>query len=252
MDQPRSGKREISRNCGVREGKHAAAVELQMPWVSDTRFPQPEKRAESINSPWGMNPSSPLPHSGLPHTSPAAHRGHNPHWWPPPEKGAHPHPHLGMGSGRGNQEHQHWSFPACFVLIILSWSKNSWDPSCLGHLGFSCHPATRLGVLALGHGWAIPWWCPRGRWLRFTPASHKTSSSWGTTICDVEKPWKCWAEACLRLQHPHWGRARLFLNRSQPAACSQTSFLHPRYFQVLSRESKWPETFRLEERKKKR
>lgn len=33
--------------------------------------------------------------------------------------------------------------------------------------------------------------------------------------------------------------------------CSQTSFLHPRYFQVLSCETKWPETFHLEERKKR-
>lgn len=58
--------------------------------------------------------------------------------------------------------------------------------------------------------------------------------------------------ASLGPQHPHWGRARLFLNRSQPAGCNQTSFLHPCYFQVLSRDSKWPETFHLEEKNKRR
>lgn len=55
MDQLCLGKAEISRNCGVRKWKHAAAVKLQMSRASDTRFFQPEKKAESINRPQGMN-----------------------------------------------------------------------------------------------------------------------------------------------------------------------------------------------------
>lgn len=169
MDQPCSGKTEISRNCGVRERKHAAVVELQMSWVSDTRFPQPEKRAESISSPWGMNPSPPLPHSGFPHTSPAAHRGHNPQWCPPSEKGAHPHTYLGMGPGKGNQQHQHWSFTACFISIILNWSQKVSE----NYFAWAIWASPAASHWAQGDG-DVP--------RCFTPASHKASSSQGTTI----------------------------------------------------------------------
>lgn len=227
MDQPCSGKTEISRNCGVRERKHAAVVELQMSWVSDTWFPQPEKRTESINSPWGMNLSPLLPHNGLPHTSPAAHRGHSPHWCPPSEKGAHPHPYLRMGPGRRNRQYQHWIYSLFYFnhFKLIPKLLRSILPRPLGLLLLPSHktvcPGTRRWA---GH----PLVTSQGEMLCFIPTSHKTSFSWGTS--DVKKPWKCWVKASLGPQHPHWGRARLLLNRSQPAGCSQTSFLCPCYF----------------------
>lgn len=160
MDQLCSGKTEISRNCGVREWKHAAVVELQMSWVRNTQFPQPEKRAESINSPMEMNPSSPLPHSGLPQMSLEC-TGDTTHTDSLLKKRGPICAHLGMDPGRGNQQYQHWSFTVCFNYFkLIPKLLRSILP---GPFGFLCCPAIRLGVLAQGDGQAIPWWCPRGK-----------------------------------------------------------------------------------------
>lgn len=151
MDQPCSGKTEISRNCGVRERKHAAVVELQMSWVSDTRFPSAWEKSWKHKQPLGNESFSSSSSQWLPTHKPCSTQRTQPTMMPSFRKGG-PSIHISWdGSREGKPAAPALEFYSLFYFNYFKLiPKSFWELFCLGHLGFSC--CQSLGTRG--------WWCP--------------------------------------------------------------------------------------------